>query len=434
MTTASTADYDSALWRELPSADGGLTIDGRSFGFVGGGVAPGAVVTVSEPSLQIPGTSALIRLALESSDSPERPAVVTESVTSLGELLVTSASWLVDEEGGTPTAVYRFVRFGEETTVMAEYIGDDSGLVPHIEELVARIGRTEPVGIGWSAPTDEWAGLAARGGVPAASSAAPAKAAPIVFGRTDAQVAAGVLHASAHGEAQAELTRIGIRDGLDRHQLHSQQLTRTVATAGGRRAVATAAVSIVAFATGFALVQGASDSNVTIALVGAVLVAASAVFLLVAELSPTVFAGTRTHMYGWPLFGALVVLAGWATVSVYRIIDGSYGWWGNVRPTFVLLIASIVVLLVGLVVARRNRASASALRKVEQAPESQTAAFAARETVLDERLRADITRALGSRAAAQIDRDVAVATLRDLVVSGKVSAARAEGILATIAG
>jgi len=432
MTSASTTDYDSALWQETAAAPSVNELVGRSFRYLGEGAAANDVVTVTEPSPLVAGTRALIRLALESSDSPEHPAVVTESVTSLGELLVTSASFAVDDAGGAPTAVYRFARFGTESTVMAEYTGGAAALVPGIEALVARIGRTEPVGVGWSAPSDEWAAVAARGGVSAASAAAPATTTPLVFGRTDAQVAAAVLQASAHGEAGAALNRMGIRDGLDRHQLHAQQLTGTVAASNSGRAILLGAVSIVSLATGFALVQASSDSNVTMALVGSVLIAASAVFFLVAELSPTVFAGTRTRMYGWPLFAALTVLVGWATVRVYLIIDGSYGWWGNVRATFVLLVFSIVALLACIVVARRNRAAAATAKKVEGSAEAQAAAFATREATLDERLRGEIARELGSRAGAQIDRDVAIATLRELVVSGKVSAQRAEGILATI--
>ena len=432
MTSAGTTDYDSALWQETAAAPSENELVGRSFRYLGEGAAPNDVVTVTEPSPLVAGTRALIRLALESSDSPEHPAVVTESVTSLGELLVTSASFAVDDVGGAPTGVYRFARFGTESDVMAEYTGGTAALVPRIEALVAQIGRTEPVGIGWSAPSDEWAGVAARGGVSAASAAAPAATTPLVFGRTDAQVAAAVLQASAHGQAVAALTRMGLRDGLDRHQLHSQQLTGTVAASNSGRAILLGAVSIVSIATGFALVQASSDSNVTMALVGSVLIAASAVFFLVAELSPTVFAGSRTHMYGWPLFAALTVLVGWATARVYLVIDGSYGWWGNVRPTFALLVFSLVALLACIVVARRNRAAAATSKKVEGSAEAQAAAFAAREARLDERLRGEIARELGSRAGAQIDRDVAIATLRELVVSGKVSAQRAEGILATI--
>lgn len=470
----STADYDNALWLEVPTefpAPGydtaedwaryaaralvpvGATTDisavaleiaqtehevvGRCFWFIATGGLPGDIVIVSEPNRQLPATDAFIRLALEASEIPERPAVVTESVTSLGELLVSSTVFLSNERDGAPTAAYRFVRLGEnphggDSTVMASYSGGDSSLVPHIEALVAQVGRTEPVGIGWSAPTDVWETLAARTGVETAPIAASAAPAPLVYGRTDAQVASSILQASARGDASAELTRIGLRDSLGRDPLRASLIMGAVAQPNNARAIVAGALSILAVATGFALVLTASDSAVTMALVGAVLIAAASGFLLVAELTPTVFAGTRTHMYGWPLFGALIALVLWATVRVSVIIDGSYGWWGNVRPTFVLLIASILILIAGLVAARRNRTAARAAEKVLQAPEQQMEAFAIAEAKLDEALRADLARALGSRIGAEIDRGVAVSTLRDLVVSGRLSAPRAEGVLATI--
>ena len=476
MPISSTADYDDELWVEVPTAfpapgydsaedwarqtaralvPAGATTDvyaaaldvaltehevaGRCFWFIAQGGLSGDVVVVSEPDRRLPAIDGFIQLSLEASEIPGRPADIRESVTSLGELLVSSTVFLLAESDGSPATAHRFVRLGTDPTgadsaVMASYSGGDGSLVHHIEALLAQVGRTEPVGIGWSAPTNEWDTLAARAGVATSPAAPPVTPAPLVFGRTDAQLAASVLRVSAHGDANAELTRIGLRDSLGRDPLRASLIMGAVAPPNNGRAILAGALSLLAIAVGFALVLTASDSAVTMALVGAVLIAAASVFLLVAELTSTVFAGTRTHMYGWPLFGALIVLVGWAGVRVFLIIDGSYGWWGNVRPAFILLIVSTLVLVAGLVAARRNRTATRAAEKIERAPERQLAAFAAEEAKLDAALRTDLARALRSRMAAQIDRGVAVATLRELVVSGRLSARRAEGILATIAG
>jgi hypothetical protein len=471
MPSPSTADYDTASWLEVPvvllqqqdngehesglgrEAGTGNEHRGRRFSYIGPGSAAGAVVTVSEMRRDVPGADALAQLVHASSDSADIPAVVTESVTSLGELMVTStAARMVESEAGdlAQATVHRFTRVSAATSVYAEYVGDDDKLIPRIEALVAQLGRTEPVGVGWTPQTEEWSATLARAGVgalaaadteadsaagtdravaPAAASAAP----PLVFARTDAELAASVLWSSSEGRANGELNRIGTRDDLERSALRNDIIVGAVTKPLNRGALWISAALVLTLVVGFALVQASNDYAMTMALVGSVLVAVGAAGLLAAELTPAAIAGTRTHVYGWKLYLALAALVGWATISASPIgADDSTGWQGPTVPTVVILVGSIAILLAAFAVAYRNRAAVKAAVEALHADDVQVKAFAARQAALDAGLLADLERFLASDAAAGVDRRAAVAMLSELVLSGRLPIWRAEGILATI--
>jgi len=458
----STADYDTALWLEVAAEhsahhSGDLHANenanghadehaqeqeqeqeddpaARRFSYIGPDAPAGAIVDVSEMRRDLPGADAITQLVHASSDSVDNPAVATESVTSLGELMITStAARIVESDPGdvTQSVVHRFTRVSAATSIYAEYIGDDIGLVPHIEALVAQLGRTEAVGIGWAAQTHAWSEALARAGVDPSTATSPVPP-PLVFRRTDAELAASLLWSSSEGRAERELNRIGMRDDVERSGLRNDLILGVVTKPSNRRAVWIGALLLVTLVVGFALVQASNDSLVTMALVGAVLAAAGAAGLLTAELTPTAVAGTRTHVYGWKIFLALAALIGWATISASVTGAGGYGWRGAILPTVAILLVTIAILLAAFVVSYRNRASVKASEEALHAGDAQLKAFAAREAGLDASLLADLARFLASDAAAGVDRGVAVATLRELALSGAVPAWRAERILVTL--
>jgi hypothetical protein len=252
---------------------------------------------------------------------------------------------------------------------------------------------------------------------------------------SDTQIELALLIAASNGQLRERLTDTQTRDSEAAAALRAAAASGKAEPVFARSTISANVVAILVLAVGpilvFPSVRTSNDFLIndlaTAAVASGVLMVIAAAWFASVELFLTPWGGTRRGIYGATFFVVPIVLSALGIAStLYRMRE--YGAFGTIAMGATLQFVALVLYIVALLAALRNRKEAAAMKAEAglKAPELQRARQVAH-------LRRDTKWALGKAPASEIDRGAASAGLRALYESGKLPADRVETILRSIA-